>query len=190
MSSQNDYDKDCNIIKQPVTQDEFKKVVDEFRNQIELLKEENKKLQKDIEILKNQNKDYNWIIKSYNPNTDDIFFEETNNNLVKYLDSLTYTEDFINLGYKEIDQQTFINKLSFSPDFIKLKSEEYKMELSIKELMEIALNKCNMSYLKRRNLCIITDKKINYDKKFPIYFLAKYNIYYQDKTFIFNYITL
>ena len=61
MSTQQDYDKDCHIIKQPVTQDEFKKVVDEFRNQIELLKEENKKLQKDFKLLRNQSK-----IKSYN----------------------------------------------------------------------------------------------------------------------------
>ena len=52
------------------------------------------------------------------------------------------------------------------------------MELSIKELMEIALNKCNMSYLKRRNLCIITEKKIRFEMN-PLflneYFTSKLN---------------
>jgi hypothetical protein len=184
MSTQPNYDKDCNIIKETVTKEEFEIVINEFRNQIELLKEHNINLQKDIELLKNQSKDYNWLIKPYNSNTDDKYFEEINNDLVKYLDSLTYSEDFINIGYKAIEQQTFINSLSFSPDFIKLKSEEYKMELSIKQLMEVAIDKCNMSYLKRRNLCIIKENIQHDDKKFPKYYLAKYNIYYPDRIYI------
>jgi len=97
--SQIDYDKDCHIIKQPVTQHELKKVVDEFRNEIELLKDENKKLQKDIELLKNQSKDYNWIIKSYNPNKEAkklISIKNNNLELENILDNIqNYKDDNI-----------------------------------------------------------------------------------------------
>ena len=44
MSSQPNYDKDCIIIKETVTKEEFEIVINEIKNQIKLLKEENNEL--------------------------------------------------------------------------------------------------------------------------------------------------
>ena len=52
MSSQNEYDKDCIIIKENVTKEEFEIVINEIKNKIKLLQEENNKLRN---LIKNNN---------------------------------------------------------------------------------------------------------------------------------------
>jgi hypothetical protein len=52
MSTQPNYDKDCIIIKETVTKEEFELVINEINNQIKLLKEENIELRN---LIKNNN---------------------------------------------------------------------------------------------------------------------------------------
>jgi len=143
MSTQQGYDNDCNIIKQPITVDELKIVVNEFRSQIELLKDENKKLQKDIELLKNQTND-SIINKLAIPKLDfDIDEEDVEK---RYSDLIKW----------------FIEKL---PSKIKINIDfpnQFKIPL---EICENGLNKNNnywypkmdlQIYLKRRNINIRT----------------------------------
>ena len=52
MSTQQNYDKDCIIIKETVTKEEFEIVINEIKNQIKLLKEENNELRN---LIKNNN---------------------------------------------------------------------------------------------------------------------------------------
>lgn len=52
MSTQQHYDKDCIIIKETVTKEEFEIVINEIKNQIKLLKEENIELRN---LIKNNN---------------------------------------------------------------------------------------------------------------------------------------
>jgi hypothetical protein len=78
--SSNIYDNDCSIIKQPVT-------IDEFRKEIDLLKEEITNLKK----AKN-----NFIIDLVDFDKEDKEIEEKNKELLLYLKSLIETEDFKN----------------------------------------------------------------------------------------------
>jgi len=52
MSSHQNYDKDCIIIKETVTKEEFEIVINEIKNQIKLLQEENNELRN---LIKNNN---------------------------------------------------------------------------------------------------------------------------------------
>jgi len=155
MSSQNDYDKDCNIIKETVTKEEFKK-------EIELLKEENKKLQKEIELLRNKNTDDNSIIKpiKLNFNKDDKIIEDKCKDLLVYLNSLLCSQNFINNRYIEIDKnnEVLVDKFnSVLVQYLKRRNLCFKVRLQHCDTNLIDKNKY---YLAEYNF--LNDSHVNF----------------------------
>lgn len=142
MAFQIDYDTDFYIINDKTT-------IQESKYEIKLLKEENTKLKKDIELLKNVRKDNNFIINitSVDLNKDDMLFEERFENIILYIKLLLSSKYFINNHMIEIDKQY-----------------EYLIDTLFQRDSSNSQNYTS-TYLKRRNLCI--SRKIDSFKNLP-----------------------
>jgi hypothetical protein len=164
--SSNIYDNDCSIIKQPVT-------IDEFRKEIDLLKEEITNLKK----AKN-----NFIIDLVDFDKEDKEIEEKNKELLLYLKSLIETEDFKNNRNIEIKYES--NKTVYNNIYDI--SKQWIITKRNKPLL--------FDYLRRRNLFLIVKGEHNngfgfdphYDHK-VYFFLLHINEYDYTKL---NYQTL
>ena len=132
--------------------------------EIELLKKENMKLKKDIELLKYQNyNDFIIGITTKNLNKDDVLFEERFTNIILFIKSLISSEYFIKNHIIEIDK---------------------KLEYLIDTLLHINPGESENytpTYLKKRNLCI--SRKLERFNNFPgpKYFLIKCDQFIQKK---------
>jgi len=153
------YDNDCSIIKQPIT-------IDEFRKEIDLLKEEIANLKKSKT---------NFIIDIVNFNKEDKEIEEKNRELLLYLKSLIETENF--KDNCEIE--------------IKYESNETMYNIIYNIAREYIITKIKPSlfdYLRRRNLYIIVKGKCNhgfgfsphYDHKVSLFVLHKNHYEYNN----------
>jgi len=89
------YDEDCSIIKNPVTSDEFRKEID-------LLKEEIANLKKEIESLKSKNNN-DFII--------DTVVEKENQQILKYIKSIISSKDFRDSGRFKISEFTYHSQI-------------------------------------------------------------------------------
>ena len=79
MSTQPNYDKDCIIIKETITKEEFEIVINEIKNQIKLLKEENNELRNliknnDIKAEQSISKPIESVQDTLNKNIDPFAF--------------------------------------------------------------------------------------------------------------------
>ena len=115
------YDKDCSIIKKPVTSDEFRKEID-------LLKEEIVNLKKEIELSKSKN--------LINFDVIDKIISVKYEHLIKYLNLIIASSNFKGNGR----------------DIIKYEKIHY---ISRDGIDEFLLDTESYNFLKRRNLCII-----------------------------------
>jgi len=129
--SSSKYDNDCSIIKQPVSTDEFKIVIDTLLDEIANLK-------KEIELLKPKNK---FIIDLVKFDKEDEIIEAKNKELLLYLKSLIETQDFKRYGKIEIKYE--LNKSIYENI-----RDRIAILLSPLQQSEYEL----LSYLKRRNL--------------------------------------
>jgi hypothetical protein len=166
--SSNIYDNDCSIIKQPVN-------TDQFRKEIDLLKEE-------IANLKKSKTDF--IIDIVNFDKEDKEIEEKNRELLLYLKSLIKTEDFKDNSEIEIKYETNIKIY-----------ENIRDTLAIPHckgtICSCPFRSALVDYLKRRNLNFMFPRveynpnhssfKANYNPKF---FLVKYNIHFRNYNYI------
>ena len=129
----NIYDNDCSIIKQPVT-------VDEFRKEIDLLKEEITKLKK----AKN-----NFIIDLVDFDKEDKEIEEKYKELLLYLKSLIETPEFEDNGIIKIKYKS--NETMYEKIRDLIKGIEGKRHHPYKTYIYSDL----LNYLKKRNLSLI-----------------------------------
>ena len=132
----NIYDNDCSIIKQPVT-------IDEFRKEIDLLKEEIANLKK------SKNK---FIIDTVNFDKEDKIVEGKNKELLLYLKSLIDNPDFEENEGIEIKYESNIAMYEKIRDWIKGIQEERRIE---KYNFNGSVYSDLLQYLKRRNLSFI-----------------------------------
>jgi hypothetical protein len=118
--------------------------------EIELLKEENMKLRKDLQLLKYQN-DNNFIIDitTKNLNKDDILFEEKFKNTILFIKSLLSSEYFYKNHIIEINKEC-----------------EYLIDT-------LFHNNYTPTYLNKRNLCISRKLESFNNLPGPKYFLIK-----------------
>jgi hypothetical protein len=144
---------------------------EEYENEIKFLKEENLKLKKDIELLKNQIKNNDFIISitTENLNKDDKLFEEKFNIIILYIKSLLSSEYFINNHMIEID-----------------KHSEYLIDILLNYHSSESQNYTS-SYLKRRNLCLSRKLDSFRNHPGPKYYLIESNQFllkrYTDKDY-------
>ena len=134
--SSNIYDNDCSIIKQPVT-------IDEFRKEIDLLKEE-------IANLKKAKNDF--IIDTVNFDKEDKIVEEKYRELLLYLKSLIGNPDFEENEGIEIKYESNIAMYEKIRDWIKGIQEERRIE---PPNFNGNVYSDLLQYLKRRNLSFI-----------------------------------
>ena len=109
--SSNIYDNDCSIIKQPVSTDEFKTVIDSLKDEITNLK-------KEIESLKSKNHN-DFIIDTVDYNKVDKIVEEEHKEILLYLKSMISSKDFRDGGRFKIPEFTFLNKINDYKNLIK-----------------------------------------------------------------------
>jgi hypothetical protein len=128
------YDKDCSIIKQPVTSDEFRKEID-------LLKEEIANLKK---------AKHNFIIDLVDFDKEDKEIEEKNKELLLYLKSLIETEDFKDNGIIKIKYESNVIMYEKIRDLIKkIERKRNNYNHKIYEYSDL------LNYLKKRNLSLM-----------------------------------
>jgi hypothetical protein len=130
--SSNIYDNDCSIIKQPVT-------IDEFRKEIDLLKEE-------IANLKKAKTDF--IIDLVDFDKEDKEIEEKNRELLLYLKSLIETEDFKDNSEIKIKYESNVIMYEKIRDLI-INFEKERERTIFNPNTEL------LRYLKRRNLSLM-----------------------------------
>jgi len=152
------YDKDCSIIKKPVTSDEFEYQIDilqkfiirnfnEAQKDIELLREENQKLKKEIELLKPKNR---FLINPISFDWEDSIVEGKYTDFIKYMK--LYIKDIIE---DVIDEVKILIDLNFSQQ-VEYYVDPMNCNRPNKILIpEILNDKALISYFKRRNLCFI-----------------------------------
>jgi len=172
------YDKDCSIIKKPVTSDEFEYQIDilqklvirnfnEAQKEIELLreknlniilsleslKEKNDKLEKEIELLKIKPKNES-LINPINLDNEDKVIEEKFKELLIHINLLLSNPTFIYSSRVPITYKNHNGVNINTHDFFK--------------------NKFLSAYLKRRKLCIIMPTNICHDQKI---YLSKFDVH-------------
>jgi len=136
MSSQQNYDKDCIIIKETVTKEEFEIVINEIKNQIKLLQEENNELRN---LIKNNN-----IESKYNKpeirapeNVKDILNRIKAQNLANNSDSEYSTSDDESKNKSCAFSAKFKAQLANNSDSEYSTSDEESKNKSIDEKQEI-----------------------------------------------------
>jgi len=155
------YDKDCSIIKKPVTSDEFEYQIDilqkfiirnfnEAQKDIELLREENQKLKKEIELLKPKNR---FLINPISFDWEDSIVEGKYTEFIKYIK--LYTEDVLD-EVKILIDLNFGEEVEYYPTPCKFFFGVPNVILIPKILKDKAL----IAYFKRRNLCFIVPHNI------------------------------
>jgi hypothetical protein len=155
------YDNDCSIIKKPVTSDEFEYQIDilqkfiirnfnEAQKDIELLREENQKLKKEIELLKPKNM---FLINPISFDWEDSLVEGTHKEFIKYMK--LYTEDVL-------DEVKILIDLNFGEEveYYPTPGEFFCGVINVILIPEILTDKALIAYFKRRNLCFIVPHNI------------------------------
>jgi len=144
MSTQKDYDADCSIIKQPVS-------TDEFRKEIDLLKEE-------IANLKKAKTDFIIDLVDF-----DKEIEEKNRELLLYFKSLIETKDFKDNGIIKIKYESNVIMYEKIRDLIKeIERKRNDYDHKIYEYSDL-LNYNHkiyeysdlLNYLKKRNISLM-----------------------------------
>ena len=164
--SSNIYDNDCSIIKQPVSTDEFKTVIDSLRGEIANLK-------KEIELLKSKNNN-DFIIDTVDFYKEDTVVEKEHQQILKYIKSIISSKDFRDTNEIEIN---------------KLNETMYSIIYNIvREYIITKIKPSLFDYLRRRNLYIIVKGEHNhgfgfgpdYDHKVSLFLLHKNHYEYNN----------